>query len=147
MNCKEVEVLISGYIDCELTQQESQRVRIHIEECESCGKIYRELKQVKEKMGELSYPNTDLEMLEEMENDLLSNTGQWSAWILILVSAAIFTGIGLISLREFFTSPETPIMYRLATGGIMLGGIILFLTVLRQRLKIYKNDRYKKVKL
>lgn len=144
MKCEEVEVLITGYLDGELTQQESQQVRLHIEGCKSCSKTYTELKQMKTEMSELSYPQTDAEQLAALENDLVTKTGQWSGWVLLLIGLLVMLGFGMY---EFWTDPDVPGVVRFFYGAFQLGMLILFAIVLRQRLKTYRNDKYRKVKL
>ena len=39
---------LSGYLDSALTQQEDQRVRIHLENCATCRKAYDELAALRE---------------------------------------------------------------------------------------------------
>lgn len=144
MRCEEAVTQISAYLDGELTQQDSQRVRLHIEGCNTCGKTLKELRQVKETMGQLSYPNTDQEMLDRLENDLVTRTAQWSGWLLLLIPVMVLIGYGTYN---FFTDPETPGVVRFFYGAFQLGMLILFGSVLRQRLMTYKNDKYRKVKL
>ncbi len=45
-NCERILDLLNAYIDGELDVSESERVRAHIEKCESCKKIYDELVKV-----------------------------------------------------------------------------------------------------
>lgn len=144
MECKQAEVLISGYLDNELTQQDAQQVRVHLDNCEACRTIFHELKQLKAQMGQLVYPQTDLEQLEVMEQDLVSRAGEWSGWLLILFGALLAFGYGVY---KFFTAPDMPPLALLIHGAMTLGGFVLFLTVLRQRLMTYRNDKYRKVKL
>ena len=140
MKCHDLQELLSGYVDGELTQQESQRVRLHLELCNDCTKLHDELVVMKENLGELSYPGADLKALEEIENDLVSSNGQWLGWGLLLLAFLILAGNGLY---EIFTADDVPWSLRLSTTGF----IVLFVIVLRQRLKSYKNDKYRKVKL
>ena len=35
--CSSIEAKLSGYLDGELTQQESQRVHNHLQQCEQCN--------------------------------------------------------------------------------------------------------------
>jgi len=42
--CNEIKEKLSGYIDEELPQQQSQQVRIHIESCEKCKQSHDEFR-------------------------------------------------------------------------------------------------------
>ena len=48
MNCKEVQEMLSVYIDGELTEAEAASVKVHLSECESCNKDYEFLKNITE---------------------------------------------------------------------------------------------------
>lgn len=145
MSCEKIEVQISGYIDNELTQQQNQQVRLHVETCEHCGKIYADLKQVKEQMSHLSYPKTDEQILNELSNDLTASATQGLGWILIAIGAII---VAVLALYDFFTVPEGGwTVERIISALFFLGGMLLFCSVLRQRFITYKTDKYKKVKI
>ena len=144
MECNEAEVLISGYLDRELTQQDSQRVRNHLDTCEKCGKAFAEMKELKERMGGLTYPDTDRNTLAALEKDMLSQVGQWSGWLLIVLGILVMMGFGAYT---FLSAPDTPGVVKFMYMALHLGLLILFIVVLRQRLMTYKNDKYRKVKL
>ena len=144
MACEEMQTLISGYIDDELTQQELQRLRLHLEACPDCDRICQDLKSIRGKLGQLSYPESDTERLDKLENELISGTVRWTAWSLLLFGFMILAGFGLY---QIFSNAEIPWHIRLGYGGGLLGLAILFLVVLRQRLMTYRNDKYRKVKL
>ena len=140
MKDEEMNELLSGYLDGELTQQQNQQVRIQLESSEELRNLHDQLVLLKKNMGELSYPETDLKALKEMENDLVSRGGQWLGWGLMLLALFLMLSKGLY---EIFTADEVPWWTQLSTAGF----VVLFLVVLRQRLRTYKNDKYRKVRL
>ena len=48
MKCQEIEVYLSGYLDQELTQQQEQKVRLHLETCSHCPEVLNRLEEAKE---------------------------------------------------------------------------------------------------
>ena len=44
-NCEDIETLLSGYLDGELTQSDRQRVEVLMEDCEDCAKTFEEMKK------------------------------------------------------------------------------------------------------
>ena len=42
------EALLSGYVDGALTQADEQRVRVHVEDCETCRREVEEMQRVRE---------------------------------------------------------------------------------------------------
>ena len=95
-------------------------------------------------MGQLSYPASDEEMLSRIENDLSAKSFAWIGWSILIVALVALCGFALF---KFFVVAAVPLLMRLFYGVLILGGLLLFASVLRQRLITYKNDKYKKVKL
>lgn len=144
MDCKHVEPLVSGYLDRELTQQESQQVRVHLETCDHCQALYRDLKALKEKTGGLSWPVSDTARLAAMENDLLSRGAQVSGWLLLALGALVLLAF---TVYEYLSAPDVSGILKAGFAAIHLGLAVLFIMVLRQRLASYRNDKYRNVKL
>lgn len=143
-SCAAIGELLTGYLDNELTQQSSQRVRLHLESCSTCRKLHQDLAAVQMQMRQLSYPKDDEALLDAIENDFAARASAGLGWVLLLSGLAIIAGAALFG---FFNSPDVPGFVRLFYALFMLGGIALFGSVLRQRLLGYKHDRYRKVKL
>lgn len=142
--CADINILLSGYVDAELTQQEAQKVRIHIENCAHCRRLHADLLTLKNQMQQLPYSPTDEDRLNAIETDYLARGSSWLGWSLLVCGMLIGGGIALFG---FFSSPEVPGLVRFFYALLMFGGLALFLSVLRQRLRVYKIDKYRKVKL
>ena len=139
-----VEELLTGYIDAELTQQDSQRVAIHIEQCEECRKTYRELQQLQHAVHETRYPELEQEALDKMMNDMTSRTVQGVAWFALSAGLAMIIAFAVYA---FWIETGMSWYEKLAMSLIWGGGIGLFVSVLRQRLIARKTDKYRRVKL
>lgn len=145
--CTVIGDLLSGYLDAELTQQLSQKVRLHIETCAHCRSLYTDLKNMKEQMRQLSYPISDEEMLAALENDLVASSSGSIGWTLLILAALIAAASGAVALYLFLAAPDVPVFAKLFNGLVVFGSLGLFVSVLRQRLMTYKKDKYRKVKL
>ncbi len=143
-SCQHIEELLTGYLDSELTQQESQRVAVHIEQCEDCRKTWRQLQQLQQAVQETRYPNLEQEKLETMMNDLTSKSLQGIAWFALSAGLAMIIAFAVYA---FWVDTGMPWYHKLAMSLIWGGGIGLFISVLRQRLIAWKSDKYRKVKL
>lgn len=142
--CADIEELLSGYADNELMQQDAQKVRVHLDGCAHCRQLHADLLSLKSQMKQLSYPASDEEVLAALETDYLARGTRLLGWGLLVPGALLVIGIAVFG---FFMNPEVPWIVRFFYGLFMLGGFGLFVSVLRQRLLIYKTDRYRKVKL
>ena len=132
------ESLLSGYVDGELTQADNQRVRIHLEDCASCQALIGELRQIRQAAISTPFPvPTDDEWRE-------SPRSPWTLWLRrfgwVLLIAWIL-GAGWLGIEAFVTGSAA--WYEKALiGALMGGGLLLFLSVLLDRLKAVKTDRY-----
>ena len=73
---KEIEVLLSGYLDGELTQQERQRVGVYLEQDERYRKILAELERVKTETQRLHYDAPSSGDWKTMEKSLAQDVSR-----------------------------------------------------------------------
>lgn len=145
--CAAIGDLLSGYVDHELTQQQSQRVRIHLDSCESCRRLHADLKAMKEQLRQLSYPLSDEEVLEKLEKDLFASGSRNIGWIFLGIGALFATVAATVAFFMFLAAPDVPVLVKLFNGLLVIGGVALFVSVVRERLLTYKKDKYRNVKL
>ena len=142
--CEHVGEQLSGFLDGELSQQNSQLISVHLSQCESCSKTYEQLKQIQGAVGETFYPNMEQQKMNAVLQDLTSKRMFDFAWFAIVSGVLICIVFGVY---HFWLDPSISLFEKLAISLIWGGGIGLFLTVLRQRLIISKTDKYNKVDL
>ncbi len=143
-DCQQFEILISGYLDGELTQQESQKVALHLSKCKDCQATYQGLKELQHVIGKTSCPKMEQDKLDAIVNDLTSQRIEGLAWIFIVA------GLGMLiafSVYSFWFDTGMAWYSKLAISFVWGGGIGLFISVLRQRWISKKSDKYRKVKL
>jgi anti-sigma factor RsiW len=145
--CAVIGDLLSGYVDHELTQQQAQRVQVHLDTCAECKRLHADLKNMKEQLRQLSYPISDEDMLAKLEKDLFASTTRNFGWILLIVGALFAAVGGTVAFFMFLAAPDVPVLVKLFNGLFVLGGIALFVSVARERLMTYKKDKYRNVKL
>lgn len=143
-NCQQFSELITGYLDGELTQQDSQRVSLHLQSCETCKSSFEELQAMQKLIKQSKYQNMDESQLEHVVNDLTSKKLELISWVAI-VSGFVF--VLVLAGYEFWIDTSLSGFEKFTVGLLIAGGVGLFLSVLRQRLKNRKNDKYKGVKL
>ena len=77
-------------------------------------------------------------------NESTEKAGRRTGLILLIGGTLLVTGFGI---WEFFRDDTLPGLVRTAVAGIVVGGLILFLNVLLQRLRESKDDPYKDVEI
>ncbi|MCU0303995.1 MAG: zf-HC2 domain-containing protein [Thermoanaerobaculales bacterium] len=132
---------LSGFLDGELTQAADQRVRLHLEDCAACRAVSDELLRLREATmtTRLDHPR-DLEW-DERPRGLLSGLSRGLGWLVLAFWAAATTGFALWQLA---TSPEDLTAKLIVFGGLLGVGLV-FVSVLVDRLRSARTDRYREV--
>ena len=140
---QEIEVLLSGYLDGELTQQQRQKVRVYLERDERYREILAELQRVKAETENLEYEEPNSGDWRGIEKGLfLENTTRGLGWVVLVVWSIVVTAYGL---WEVVTAPGEPLISKLLVFGAFLGIGLLFFSVLSQRVRESRTDKYKGV--
>jgi len=136
--------LLSGYLDGELTQQQRQRVEIHCDACAECKTNLKELQALQESIGKARLSEIDQDVWRERMDNVTVRTTRGIGWLLILGGILAAMGIGVY---EFVIDSSLGLVEKLIAGAIYGGLVVLFFSVLRQRLIERKTDKYKDVEI
>lgn len=142
--CHRINEMISGYVDNELTQQESQYVALHLEDCEKCQATFQEINQLKTAIKGNIMPEMEADRIDAIMHDPVSTTIQTLAWSAFLIGAGFLIALlvlELLSASDLSTTDK--ILPSLLWGGL----IGVFASVARQQWVARKTDKYKGVKL
>jgi predicted anti-sigma-YlaC factor YlaD len=135
---------LSGYIDGELTQQVSQRVELHLSECDDCREMLRELEELRQRMGRSGLSGKYEDVWRENMDDMGVQLTRGIGWLLFVGTLMI---IGAVAVFHFLTDPGISGFMKLLISAFYLGLAALFISVLRQRLIERKTDKYKDVEI
>ncbi len=142
--CERINELLSGLLDGELTQQDRQRVEIHVETCANCRQLLDELKGQRDSIGQLSFGELTPEERRDMVSDLPTKATRGLGWLLAGIALLVLCGNGVY---HFLRDENVQLLVKIATVGFYFGGFLLFLTVLRERLRDRKTDNYKDIEI
>ena len=142
MNCEEIEVSLSGYLDNELTQQESQRIELHLETCAHCRQVLEELREAQQAAQKLELAQPSHEEWRHMESHILEKSTRGLGWVILIVWSIITAAYAIF---QFAMSPSEPLFEKILVFGLFLGIALLFLSVLSERIRESRTDRYKGV--
>jgi anti-sigma factor RsiW len=135
------EELLTGYLDDSLPQAQAQRVRLHLEDCPSCRQFFAELKTLRQAALATRFVEPEEEGWPELPQTRASWLSRTSGWTLLIVWLLVTGGI---SLWRYFQSTDDPLEIFL-TLGLPGAFLLLFLSVLLDRIKDLKTDRYRGV--
>ena len=136
--------LLSGFIDGELTQQDRQRVQIHCEQCATCRDELAQIRSVRSRVGSSRLSETGEDRWRETMEDTTVKATRGIGWLILIGGILLAVGIFVI---EVIGSTTMSITEKLIVGGVYGGLLLLFISVLRQRLIERKTDKYKDVEI
>ncbi len=134
--------MLSAYVDRELTQADSQRVRIHLDECPECRQALQQLRGLQRLTAEMKFTDPPEDKMEELERRLSVQAPRRAGWGLFLSGISVWL---VYAVYLFVTSP-VQLFEKLAVGAVVIGLVLLFVSVLRERLLVLPHDRYRGVK-
>ena len=135
------EALLSGYVDGVLTQADEQRVRVHVEDCAACRRQVEEMQQLREVTMSSRFKVPADDQWSEAPRGAASRLAFGLGWTFVIVWASI---VGGYALWEFWTSDE-PFVGKLLAFAPASAVVLLFLSVLIDRLKAMRTDPYRRV--
>jgi anti-sigma factor RsiW len=135
------EALLSGFVDGVLTQSDDQRVRVHVEDCAACRMEVEEMQRLKEVTMSSQFKTPANDQWSEAPRGGASRAAFGVGWSLIM---AYLAGMTAFALWQFWTS-DRPILGKLVAVAIPSGLALLFVSVLIDRLRAMRTDRYRRV--
>ena len=135
------EAFLSGYIDRALTQQNRQKVRLHLEDCSSCRSWVGQMETIRSASLDTPFPTPTDQQWSEIPSSRTSSLIRNMGWV---VFCSWFLAVLVFGLWEFTRSDADLWEKALVFAGFS-GCSLLFISVLADRLHHLKTDRYRSV--
>ena len=147
MSCDEYKDLLMGYLDGELSDECSERVRRHLEHCAGCSEEFEEFRKLKQITDDINLLEPEDKIWDQYWSNLYNRLERGIGWIIFSISAVILLIYGGFKLIEcVIKDPAVEITLKLGLIGIIAGVALLLVSIIRERLWFYKKDRYKDVR-
>ena len=135
------EALLSGYLDGMLTQQDTQRIRLHLESCTSCRRVVDEMKSIREVTMTSTFSTPPDDQWDERPRSSVSRLSFGLGWAIVI---AWIVGLIGFTLGQLWGGPES-LTEKLLIFSAITGFALLLLSVVIDRLKRLQSDRYRRV--
>ena len=140
---EEIERMISAYLDGELTQGESQRVSLLIEDHPDYRQAFEEMRQLQRLTGAIPMPQPPDERIREIERQLAVAAPRRIGFYAIGGGLALW--LAYLALL-FFRNLRLPAAGEAIAGIIVFGLISLFVSVAVERWRELPHDRYRRIR-
>lgn len=137
---EEYEVLISGYLDGELTPEQAARLEQILAEIPACRSDFETMKQLIAGTNRALCPSDPPdEVWDTFLDNVYNRAERRFGWMVFIAGTLALTAYGIYL---YFSEPWTSGAVKLLIAVPVLGLVMLFISVLRQRLRAAKHDRY-----
>ena len=136
------EALLTGYLDQVLTQEDEQRVRLHLEDCAGCRSLVDDLSEMREVTMTTQFEVPTDDQWSEAPRGPASGLAFGLGWLILIIW---LVGVSGFAIGHLWSGPETLTEKLLAFGAIS-GFVLIFLSVLIDRIRAARTDRYRGVK-
>jgi hypothetical protein len=139
---KRTEELICKVVDGIATEAEREELKMA---ASSDPEVDRELTDQQEAADALQFAGLremQDETIEKFNTNLYNSLESGAGWILIVIGYLLM--ISFI-IYELLTQPDIGTVYRIGFAAALIGFVLLFSRVLRLRIKLYQQDKYKDV--
>jgi len=139
--CESFQLLMSGYLDGELTPEDRARLEQHLASCGGCRKEFDKMKRLVAAASELRLDEPPEEVWDTFMDGVYNRIERQTGWIFFIMGAA---ALALFGLYLFLFEPWAPALIKLLIAIPVVGLAVVFISVLRERLFAAKTDRYSK---
>jgi len=140
-------IMLSGYIDNELTPEDKMELERHLSACQDCRRELEAFNKLKEVTGAMRYADIPEYVWENYWKGIYRRVELGLGWLLLSIGVIIILGFGLCALvQKFLLNPQEPFLLRIGVAAGGLGLIILLVSLIRERLFAYNRDRYKEIR-
>jgi len=134
------------YLDGELDRQGREAVDRHLAGCGACRREWESLQKLKKITSSIQLSQPEEEVWKMYWEQVYNRLERGLGWIFLSIGTIIFLAYGAMHfVHDFLKDPQEPLAIKIGVSSAVLGVIILFVSVLRERLFIRKTDKYKEI--
>lgn len=130
-------------LDDELGGEEKKQYEAHVKECDDCRRELKEIGRIVEFTNDLRLKAPDEEFWTRYWDGIYHRLERGTGFLLMIAG---IVAVLLYGIYQAVTSPEFLTFKGLSIAVILLGLVVVFLSVVRERYHESRSDPYKGVK-
>jgi predicted anti-sigma-YlaC factor YlaD len=145
--CSQFEILISGYLDGELNTAQETALLEHLKTCAECRRELERGKMVNKALETAAIRTPEDDFWDGYWSGIYNRLERNTAWIFLVIGSVILASGFFVQLfHTLFLSDETPIW--MAGGSVfgIIGLTILVVSLIRERVRVNRHERYKDIR-
>lgn len=145
MNEREI-YLLEKALDDLLSGDEKNEFELLLNNSKKFYNEFYEQKEIKEALNKMRMKNPSNEVWDSYWQNIYNRLERGFGWILISIGAIIiFSFAAVAAVESFLYDTQTPFLLKVGISVLIIGGIILLISVVREKLFTNKNDKYKEI--
>lgn len=138
--------LIEKYIDNSLTKEESAELENLIQNSPEIKKDIEEQKNVREVLSKMKLKDPSKEVWDGYWLGIYNRLERGLAWIAISIGLLVIFGYSSYeAVQSIIKDTHTPQFVKISLGVFFFGLLVLIWSLLREKFKTSKNDKYKEI--
>ena len=143
MNCEDYGPMLTAYVDGELSDEDRRRLDEHLAGCQRCRDQLAEWTALQEELAMIKFTEPTDEQLQRYWSGVYNRLERGIGWILFSVGSILLLCYGAFKLIEsVITDPKVAWVVKIGVVALAFGVVILFVSLLRERLAVRKKDKY-----
>lgn len=146
MKCEQVRPYLSAYLDGEIEQEKKLEIEKHLSECENCRDEYQSFAKLKEVTDRMKFADLSDQLWAGYWKVIYRQIERGAGWIFLSIGAIILLAFGVYQFfKEFLFDPKITLIVKIGVFTCAFGAIVLLVSIVRERLFLFKTERYKEV--
>ena len=147
MTCRDNKDLMMAYLDGELDDKKNKMLQEHLAQCTLCFKELEEFKSLKLMTDNITLSEPEDQVWQKYWDNVYNRLERGMGWMLMSL-ASICLGVfgGFKAIEYIVTDPSVSLFLKVALLVLILGLSILLISIMRERLYFWKNDRYRHIR-
>ena len=138
--------LMMGALDGEISRQEEQELARLLKKDPVLEAEWQQLQRVKEVTSGMVFRKPPAEVWDTYWTGVYQRFERGIGWILVSVGAVLLLSYGAwMGVQEFLDDTTTPTIVKYGLVAVIVGLVILFVSVVREKLFVRRSDPYKDV--
>ena len=137
--CGQFQPMMSGHLDGELDDDSARKLQKHLAECPRCSAEYQKLARIVAASDRLRIEIPPDEVWDTFLAGTYNRIERKTGWVAFVVGAVALVVLGI---WLFMMEPWASALVKILIAVPVVGLLIIFVSVLRERLFLAKIDRY-----
>ncbi len=143
---EKLRVLMMAALDGEISPGDAEELEQGLAADGELRQEWESMRRVKEVTGEMGFRNPPEEIWDRYWTSVYNRTERGVGWILASVGAIVLAGYAAWEIvQQILASSGIPWAIKLAIFAVALGGIILVVSVAREKFFTWRKDPYKEI--